>query len=1085
MANKKVGIKTGKSTQAGRDVYKTEDGENVSEKSTTFEYKGQWINIPSIHKGYRYDDDTLRMMLDAEVIEPTSTHKNETDAVKAAVERSNNLKFNRGGTPMRKQMKLFNDGGLKEEGGMVDKESGNKVPVGGTRKGVRDDIPAMVSEGEFVFPEDVVRYIGLDKLMQMRQKAKAGLQNMDDMGQMGNSEEATVPDDAPLSLPVGMAEGGVVQNAAPRSLVGGVAQTAAPRQLTTTTPTAKRSAVSFKEFMGKGYVEFKEYRNSAGTSLLIPFVGGEPAYPIPSGYTEYTPTSDESGSTGGASQGTTAIATEVGNAINAATGNDKDDNNFTVPKSQFQKSGGWDMDTTGSDGKDLQLWIDEATKFFDGTSSVVSGVASVFGLGVPVYLLNKSQRNRVIEDLDEKIAQAKKTSMPGQVAALQKIKDSLNEESKKSILSKVVDGITGTIGDLFGADEEEKKKAVTEVVKIENETFNFGDVEGQYSKSPSLSTDLPGELSEPEFTSTANMPAATAKDEEKFKDEFDAFTRKYSIALAEVEKNLKPRDVLEYILKDASVRLGKDAAREIQSNSMTTLYNTDYANNTVANLFGPNFGRPKLSTEEQIAKRASITPSGGVPFSASTADPRLLEAAGYPVQTKEEQTPSFTPSTPSYDMFGKPYANATVRKYADDALADSSAFANTITEVNNLVKGYDFKTDLGPLPGVDPNFTLESTQQFTPKMTTEVPKFDVPSSPRNYTDTAYNYGTQMDTTLFPATVQDQTQQAFAGSTYDTVPAYSTKQVTDASSLYNANQAAVAGDPRELGGVEGYGQTGVAKDSKTFEETFAANRAAGAKEFSYDRDGDGKTERYTTDLAKSVEAAKAGSNSLYQTAANLFTPGDDKEYVGGELVDTVSKVKDPSSNKNSGSSGSSSGSSGSSSTKTTTTTTRTAAEIQKDINAEVGGGKPWTSKANDLVKERDAAKANESSGGGGGGGGSSSGGGGGCCFIMLEARYGNGTMDEVVRRYRDEYMTDRNRRGYYKLAEVLVPLMRKSKVFKWVVTKTFADPLVSYGKYYYGQGKVGVLYSPVKSFWMKVFNVIGGETEFIRENGEVV
>jgi hypothetical protein len=112
-------------------------------------------------------------------------------------------------------------------------------------------------------------------------------------------------------------------------------------------------------------------------------------------------------------------------------------------------------------------------------------------------------------------------------------------------------------------------------------------------------------------------------------------------------------------------------------------------------------------------------------------------------------------------------------------------------------------------------------------------------------------------------------------------------------------------------------------------------------------------------------------------------------------------------------------------------------------------------------------------------------GGGCCFIMLEARYGNGTMDKVVRRYRDEYMTDRNRRGYYKLAEVLVPLMRKSRVFKWVVTKTFADPLVSYGKYYYGENKIGVIYSPVKNLWMKVFDAIGGETEFIRENGEVV
>jgi hypothetical protein len=109
----------------------------------------------------------------------------------------------------------------------------------------------------------------------------------------------------------------------------------------------------------------------------------------------------------------------------------------------------------------------------------------------------------------------------------------------------------------------------------------------------------------------------------------------------------------------------------------------------------------------------------------------------------------------------------------------------------------------------------------------------------------------------------------------------------------------------------------------------------------------------------------------------------------------------------------------------------------------------------------------------------------CCFIMLEARYGDGTMDDVVRRYRDEHMTDRNKRGYYKVAEVLVPLMRKSRLAKWLVTKTFADPLVSYGKYYYGQNKHGVIFAPVKSFWMSVFNIVGGETEFIRENGKVV
>ena len=112
-------------------------------------------------------------------------------------------------------------------------------------------------------------------------------------------------------------------------------------------------------------------------------------------------------------------------------------------------------------------------------------------------------------------------------------------------------------------------------------------------------------------------------------------------------------------------------------------------------------------------------------------------------------------------------------------------------------------------------------------------------------------------------------------------------------------------------------------------------------------------------------------------------------------------------------------------------------------------------------------------------------GGDCCFIMLEARYGNGTMDMVVRKYRDEYMTDRNRRGYYKVAEVFVPLMRKYPVFKWFITKIFADPLVSYGKYHYNKKKIGVIFTPVKNFWMKLFDVVGGNTKFIRENGETI
>ena len=119
---------------------------------------------------------------------------------------------------MQQQMSLFQEGGLEQDGGTVDPVSGNEVPVGSSQEEVRDDIPAQLSEGEFVFPADVVRFLGLEFLMNLRQRAKAGLKKMEEMGQMGNSEEATIPDDVPFTIddldmeddPQEMAQGGVM-----------------------------------------------------------------------------------------------------------------------------------------------------------------------------------------------------------------------------------------------------------------------------------------------------------------------------------------------------------------------------------------------------------------------------------------------------------------------------------------------------------------------------------------------------------------------------------------------------------------------------------------------------------------------------------------------------------------------------------------------------------------------------------------------------------------------------------------------------------------------------------------------------------
>jgi hypothetical protein len=118
--------------------------------------------------------------------------------------------------------RMLEDGGMLQEGGTVDPVSGNKVPVGSMQEEVRDDVPTQLSEGEFVFPADVVRYIGLERLMQMRQAAKAGLKQMEEMGQMSNGEDATEEEDTSefeseldeimgeVDNEVKMAEGGAV-----------------------------------------------------------------------------------------------------------------------------------------------------------------------------------------------------------------------------------------------------------------------------------------------------------------------------------------------------------------------------------------------------------------------------------------------------------------------------------------------------------------------------------------------------------------------------------------------------------------------------------------------------------------------------------------------------------------------------------------------------------------------------------------------------------------------------------------------------------------------------------------------------------
>jgi len=256
---------------------------------------------------------------------------------------------------LNKQMEMFEDGGLMDEGGTVDPVSGNDVPPGSTQEEVRDDIPAQLSEGEFVFPADVVRYIGLGNLMRIRQEAKMGLKMMDEMGQMGNSEEATMPDDLPFDIndldmeddneyntPQEFAVGGMptpnpntgvyynpaatpttgVATAPTQAASQQFVQPVQPQQAAVPTMQAyKPSEVpTFQQTIGEDafgtYDELRQYKNEAGNILNVPFRNGQPISPIPEGYTYVDPeeTATEEVTTTPTTPQTTSVREEGDNA---------------------------------------------------------------------------------------------------------------------------------------------------------------------------------------------------------------------------------------------------------------------------------------------------------------------------------------------------------------------------------------------------------------------------------------------------------------------------------------------------------------------------------------------------------------------------------------------------------------------------------------------------------------------------------------------------------------------------------------------------------------------------------------------------
>ena len=210
--------------------------------------------------------------------DPQFQFENKVTGVKA--------NFNEGGMAMDEQTRMaFALGGSVED---VDPVSGNEVPTGSLPEEVRDDIPAQLSEGEYVVPADVVRFYGVKFFEDLRTQAKEGFAEMEANGRIGGeplppegmemvepededfpfdiSELQTVAEDQPM---VNMKDGGYLKG---YNEGGDVTTPVMPQQ-----PVIPDVSAIFETNFMADNIEYREYRDpTTGTVATLRFVNGQP-----------------------------------------------------------------------------------------------------------------------------------------------------------------------------------------------------------------------------------------------------------------------------------------------------------------------------------------------------------------------------------------------------------------------------------------------------------------------------------------------------------------------------------------------------------------------------------------------------------------------------------------------------------------------------------------------------------------------------------------------------------------------------------------------------------------------------------------
>ena len=274
--------------------------------------------------------------------------------------------FNQGGKVMNNQteMAFMKQGGIKDDGMKKDPVSGNEIPPGSMAKEVRDDIPAMLSEGEYVVPADVLRFYGVNFFEDLRNKAKSGLQGMEQNGRIGGeplSPQQIQQNMGQAPAPVQANQGGMMQ---------GFNQAGLTAPSSTFDPSAF-AVVGGSTFKNQGQqaqqdsvTTFKTFVNSVdGSTQIVEFVDGKLKNPAMEKFTQ--PPYYEQGSS----------ALKQAQAQSKSSNDDKPD--FPDPvKGEDPKD--WGLDVDWSDPMAYANSVIEG-QMGRGTRSVLQGLSALAG----------------------------------------------------------------------------------------------------------------------------------------------------------------------------------------------------------------------------------------------------------------------------------------------------------------------------------------------------------------------------------------------------------------------------------------------------------------------------------------------------------------------------------------------------------------------------------------------------------------------------------------------------------------------------------------------------------------------------------